>query len=172
MDMEQKELLISASNEKFYLRKACLKDINDVFELSNEDYVRKQSIRKEKIMRSEHKIWFTDSLNSITNEFYVLTDLNDNFLGQIRYKADNSEAIVSISLSNLVMGKGLSKSVLKTSMILFIKEHKIVKNIVAYIFKSNIPSIKLFESTGYDLIDSSNDLTKYVYKINGENYDK
>ena len=152
--------------ENYFLRKVNENDINDIFQLSNEDYVRKFSINSNRINWDEHVIWFKNIMQSSNNIFYVVTDSSNKFLGQLRYKIDNRSAIVSISLCRQIMGKGLSSKFLKQSMKLISEEKKEIENIIAFVSDKNIVSKKLFEKVGFVFIENNNGLIKYIYSIN------
>lgn len=152
--------------DNFYLRKAKGEDVFDVFQLSNEEYVRKYSINTAKIEWEDHKVWFENILKSNNHVFYVVTDNTDEFLGQLRYKIENDSATISISLCKSISGKGLSKILVKKSIELIREERTGLKNIIAYVSNDNIASKKLFESTGFILQESNNRMLKYNYSIN------
>ena len=151
-----------------YLRKVMKNDIEKVFKLSNEDYVRKYSINKNKIKWEKHLIWFNNILKSEENIFYVVTDISDNFLGQIRYNIEGYSAIVSISLCKSIIGKGLSSILLKFSIELLKKEKKEIKNVIAFVSNKNIASEKLFSKTGFQLYEENDGMLEYHYIINEE----
>lgn len=149
--------------EEFSLRNVSSDDIEEIFALSNEEYVRRYSIDKEKITWEEHVRWFDYILQDKNNVFYVITDYSGHFLGQIRYQIENEEAVVSISLSKLIMGKGLSGLLLQESMKKLYEERKEIKTIVAYVSENNVASNKLFQKGGFSLVDKQKELIKYIY---------
>ncbi|MBM7606296.1 UDP-2,4-diacetamido-2,4,6-trideoxy-beta-L-altropyranose hydrolase [Metabacillus crassostreae] len=151
--------------EEYFLRKAKDEDVYAVFQLSNEDYVRKYSINKSKINWEDHKNWFQSIINSDENVFYVVTDYTEEFLGQLRYKIEDESGIVSISLGRTIAGKGLSKELLKKSLELLHVERNDLKNIIAYVSNDNIASKKLFEKVGFILHENNNGLLKYIYSF-------
>lgn len=149
--------------KKIFLRKVTDNDLEDVFKLSNQDYVREHSINKNKIKWDDHMIWFNGVINDPNNLFYVVSDDLDRFLGQIRYKIKNNAATVSISLSHLLIGKGYSKDLLLQSINKLFCERKEVKEIIAYVSKKNTPSLKLFKKAGFSLHQEEGDLLKFIY---------
>jgi RimJ/RimL family protein N-acetyltransferase len=149
--------------EHLFLRNVSSGDMEGVFALSNEDYVRQYSVNKERITWEEHVRWFTNILQDRDNVFYVITDHSERFLGQIRYRIENDNAIVSISLSNLIMGKGLSRQLLLESINKLFQERKEIKVIIAYVSENNIASDKLFKKAGFFLEDKQQELLKYIY---------
>jgi UDP-2,4-diacetamido-2,4,6-trideoxy-beta-L-altropyranose hydrolase len=148
-----------------FLRKVKDEDIFAVFELSNEDYVRKYSINKTKINWEEHKAWFQSVINSDNYIFYIVTDYTEKFLGQLRYKIEGKSGIVSISLGKSIAGKGLSKELLKESIELIREERNDLKQIIAYVSNDNIASKKLFEKVGFILHEKNKSLLKYIFSF-------
>lgn len=149
--------------ENISIRKVKNTDVEEVFNLSNQDYVRKYSINKDKIKWEEHVCWFNNVLQDINSVFYVVTDISERFLGQIRYNIKNDEATVSISLSRSISGKGLARHLLTESIASLFNERKEITEIIAYVAENNMVSIKLFENAGFSLYENRNGLMKYIY---------
>lgn len=152
------------SIEKFHLRNVQHYDVKEIFELSNKDYVRKYSINKNKILWNDHVKWF----NSITKDdniaFYIVTDVHNTFQGQIRYKIEEDNAIVSISLSDRLKGKGLSKVLLKQSIDKLFKEKIYISNIIAYVSVANIPSMKIFKGLNFKEVGLDEGMTRFILR--------
>lgn len=149
---------------KINLRKVKSEDIKEVFDLSNKDYVRRYSINKDKIEWADHVKWFDLILDDKTTVFYVVTDKNDSFLGQIRYKITENSAIVSISLSEKLKGKGLSKEILSKSIKKIFDEEKSVKDIIAFVSANNIASKKIFEGLNFKRLKDEDGMMKLILK--------
>ena len=71
-------------HEKINVRFATESDIKNVFELSNDDFVRKNSFNKEKIQWEHHVDWFMKRIKNSSEPFYIIEDENNNFVGQVR----------------------------------------------------------------------------------------
>jgi UDP-2,4-diacetamido-2,4,6-trideoxy-beta-L-altropyranose hydrolase len=154
---------------KYFLRKVNEEDIKEVFKLSNEDYVREYSLNSKKINWEEHLTWFKNIINSNTHVFYVVTDSTNKFLGQIRYRINDKSATVSISFCKPLVGKGLSKGLLKQSIEMVFKEISELENIIAFVSVDNFASKRLFENTGFVSSTVENRIIKYLFrKNNGE----
>ena len=147
-----------------FIRKVRINDMEQIFNHSNQLYVRKQSIDKEKIEWKDHIFWFNNTIQDLNSVFFIVTDKTERYLGQIRYKIVKNKATVSISLSSLISGKGLSRHLLIESIDKLLIEKKGLSEIVAFVFKENIPSIKIFEKSGFLLCDKQNELLKYIYQ--------
>jgi len=126
--------------------------------------VRRYSINKDKIEWADHVKWFDLILDDKTTVFYVVTDKNDSFLGQIRYKITENSAIVSISLSEKLKGKGLSKKILSKSIKKIFDEEKSVKDIIAFVSADNIASKKIFEGLNFRRLKDEDGMMKLILK--------
>ncbi|MFV0520495.1 MAG: GNAT family N-acetyltransferase [Lachnospirales bacterium] len=159
------DLLIKDFYKKdLVLRKANKEDVESVFKLSNEDYVRRYSINKDKILWENHIKWFENVIFSEKDFFYIVTNNEKDFLGQVRFNISENECVISISLSIAIKGKGLANDILKKSLYAFFEEEKKTYDIIAYIDKENIGSIKLFKSVGFKEIFPNNNLLRFILK--------
>lgn len=155
---------ITMEKQHIFLRKVKEKDMRSVFELSNQNYVRRYSINKNMIQWSDHIRWFKSILNDENVVFYVVTNENEEFLGQVRFKIDNQSAIVSISLSEKLRGKGLSKSILYQSIKNVFNEKEFVEDIIAIVSEENSASKKLFEGLNFREVGIEDNMIKFILK--------
>lgn len=116
----------------------CLK----IFEITNDDEVRKSSFNTEKIPLDNHKKWFANILNDDSVKFYVL-EYADELIGQLRLDFDEEYPVISISLNKKYRGLGLSKVLLAKGL------EVIDGKVIAYIKKDNSRSISFFKSMGF-----------------------
>lgn len=160
------DALLSAmiKRDGIYLRNVDEMDLKDVFELSNKDYVRQYSINKNKILWEDHVRWFNNVLKDKNIVFYIVTDENNSFLGQIRYKIEKNNATVSISLSDELRGKGLSKKILDQSIVKLFKEKSNINEITAYVSESNIASMKIFTGLKFKVNATNDNMTKLILR--------
>ena len=133
----------------------CLK----IFEIANDDEVRKSSFNSEKIPLEDHKKWFNNILNDDSVKFYVLEYKND-LIGQLRLDFDEKYPVISISLNKKYRGLGLSKILLSKGLEL------IDGKVIAYIKKENTRSISFFKSMGFkkegDVVIKNCDALKFI----------
>jgi len=136
-----------------------LKDSNFIFKLRNQKDVRRNSINKETISISSHKIWLKKINISINHKIYIIRNFKRN-LGYLRLvktpKIRNWE--VSIALLKKFRKKGLAKK----ALILIEKKIKNC-NFSAKVLKGNLNSLSLFLSCGY-FIESENKNFYYMKK--------
>jgi len=150
-----KTLLFNFYKNNLILRKAIFEDALDIFNLSNDDLVRKNSFNPEKIKWQNHLIWLKKKLEDENSIYFAIVDALDKFYGQVRFDINtkNKEAIINISLGEKIRGLGLSYFVIDKSIneLLKIKSIKLIK---AYIKYNNIPSIKSFKKTNFIFLDN------------------
>jgi RimJ/RimL family protein N-acetyltransferase len=129
--------------DEIRLRRATLGDMESIFELSNEEVVRQQSINSNSIEWADHQKWFLEKITDGSCEFYLVETLEGRFVGQVRIE-ERDENVISISISKEFRGKRLAATILEkaSSMSKF-------QPITAYIKKDNQASLKSFEHAGY-----------------------
>lgn len=130
-------------DEKINIRFANAEDVKNVFELSNDDTVRQNSIHKEKICWEQHIKWYNDKINSNNSIFYIVEYQND-FAGYCRLDKDNQEWIVTIHIVSKYRNIGLG-----TQVIQHISKINLDKIILAYIKETNITSYKMFINNNF-----------------------
>jgi UDP-2,4-diacetamido-2,4,6-trideoxy-beta-L-altropyranose hydrolase len=134
---------------KYTIRKARLADMENVFLLSNDPVVRKQSIHPHPIPWEEHTTWFPRKIKDPDYFFYIVYDKQNKFIGQVRYEVQGESSIVSISISPDFRGKGLAVPLLKQTAVKFFKKKSAVRQILAYIKPENSASSHSFLKAGY-----------------------
>ncbi len=148
--------------EEFEVILAKIEDMRDVFDLSNDYEVRKNSFNPEKINWKEHQNWFKNKLKDENCFFYVIKK-DDKFIAQVRFdKVNYKEYDISISISNSFRGKGYGTKILKSSSQKILFEHN-VKKINAYIKNENKISQKIFEKAGYVLKNKNKNKMRFQY---------
>ena len=114
-----------------------------IFEIANDEEVRKSSFNSDKIPLEDHKKWFENILNDDSVKFYVL-EYDSDLIGQLRLYFDEKYPVISISLNKKYRGLGLSKVLLTKGLEL------VDGKVVAYIKKDNSRSISFFKSMGFN----------------------
>jgi len=130
------------------LIEAALNDAKIIFDLSNEEFVRQNSINPKPIEWESHLKWLKSKLNDPNYKLFLF--FSDNkFIGQVKFEIENVDAIVSISIHHVFRGKGLSSVILKLAIEYLFEKESGVSNIVALIRPDNQPSIKGFSKVGF-----------------------
>lgn len=130
--------------QEIIIRKAELRDIEQVFELSNDPLVRANSIHSEPIEWPTHEKWFANALVNPRLKFYIAESENGEMIGQVRIEEREDGNLVSISLFESYRGKGLAQVVLTKAM-----EVSGRQRFVAEISTDNLTSLSLFKRCGF-----------------------
>lgn len=147
------------------LRLAKKKDLMKVFYLSNDDLVRENSFKPNKIKLTDHKKWFLDKLKD-KNTLILIAEQKECFVGQIRFKFEK-ENVIGISISPEFREKGLGSQLITEGLKYVKKTKPEIKKITAYIKTDNIASVKTFEKAGFfldkELIINKCQTLRYTY---------
>lgn len=148
------------------LREASFNDAKIIFDLSNEEDVRRNSINKKSIEWETHLQWLKSKLDD--NKYKILLFFTgDKFLGQVKFEIRPPDAIISISLHRDFRGKGLSTIVLKKAIEYYLLKNNLIDNIIALIRPENESSIRSFSKAKFVLHENemiNHDLyLKYIY---------
>lgn len=137
----------------FTVRNAELRDIENVYNLSNDTDVRRMSINKDKIEWENHVKWFNRRINEVL-PFYIIESESGEFIGQVRFEEYNAEIFISISLVKIFRSQGLGQKIIE-----YCAKKSGFSKINAYIYDNNIASIKAFQHANFN----NTRLLKYVY---------
>lgn len=148
------EILKKQVEKNLTLRKISSDDLLKVFELSNDDEVRRLSFSSGKIDFDNHMKWFNSKLIN-PSTFYLIAEFAGEFAGQVRYEITGNEAVVGISICKEFRGLSLGDKILIKSAKLLSESFKEIQKIIAYIKKENIASQKGFEKAGYVLVEKA-----------------
>lgn len=149
--------------EEFVIKSATIEDVKDVFDLSNDELVRKNSFKQKKIKWEDHQKWFKDKLSDKNHLFYIIRDAENHLISQVRFgKVKADEGDISISISPDFRGKGYGADILRLTSMKIVSELNIRK-INAYIKPKNIASKTIFEQAGYILKEESQKKMRYEY---------
>jgi len=129
--------------KRTYLREFTLlpfeqSDCDELFELSNDNEVRKASLNSNPITIEQHKNWCEKKLNDET-EIFIARSLNGIFLGYVRFEEN-----ISIALSKFARALSISKNILQKGL-----KYTSKKRVKAQIKPNNFTSLSLFKSSGF-----------------------
>ncbi len=145
--------------EELKLRLAEEKDIENVFDLSNDPTVRLNSFHTEKISWTTHEKWYSDKINSVDTFFYII-EINKEFTGYIRLDKDNTKWLISIAINPVARGKSYGLKALQ-------KLQKIHpdKTLIAYVKINNKASINMFLKDNFKIIQQESISGQPAYKL-------
>lgn len=164
--VEDVNKIITISVSDINIKLATIADMLDVYSLSNDVEVRKNSFNSEFIELEKHKLWFENKIKSTDCVYYIARNSKGTLLGQVRFdKNEQDTYIVGISVSAEQRGLGLGTKLLKQTSTLFTNSNKDIK-IIAYIKHTNESSLKAFIKAGYKVLeDNSNACGVRSYKL-------
>ena len=96
----------------FNIRLANENDIKKVFELSNDDLVRANSINKNKILWEDHVKWFNNRVKNIDEPFYIAETPEGDFVAQIRFNKEEG-FVISVSIDKNFRGRGFGAKIIE-----------------------------------------------------------
>lgn len=129
------------------IRKANCADLDWIYELSNDDTVRKNSFNQNHILFDTHQKWFKSKINKHNNVF-LIGELGDDRVGQVRFEITNSCAQISISIDPEYRKLGIGSMLLHKSLNIIRNEYG-VDTVRAFIKTDNKTSKSLFEKCGF-----------------------
>lgn len=129
------------------LRRAMKEDCRFLFELRNEDEVRKNSFQTDMISYEQHQAWFQRKMRDADTRIYILL-LEEVRAGQTRIDIVNRQAEISYALCREARGYGYGKWML-TEIERMLTEESLCAELVAEVKQENIASRRIFQALGY-----------------------
>jgi UDP-2,4-diacetamido-2,4,6-trideoxy-beta-L-altropyranose hydrolase len=135
-----------------FLRKAEKKDCRFTWELSNSKDVREVSFSRNSIPWEHHKDWFEKMLKDRNCFFCIAETVDGTCAGQVRFKIDGKDAVISTSLAMEFRGRGYGSVLIYEASNALMNTSK-VKTVHAYIRSENKGSLKSFEKAGFRQVE-------------------
>ncbi|OGS77247.1 MAG: hypothetical protein A3D31_09530 [Candidatus Fluviicola riflensis] len=120
-------------------------DTKALFNWVNDPEVRFNSIQQEPILWEDHLQWFRRKLQDDATHMFLL-EYAGKAVGQIRIDQSEEYHYIGYSIDNNYRGKGFGKCIVAQ----LLKMHPTL-SFAAVVKKTNIPSIRIFESLGFEL---------------------
>ncbi len=131
------------------LRKGNLNDLDFLFNLRNEEAVRKVSFSSEPIDLDVHRNWLKKKLAS-NDSVLMIAQEDSRPIAQIRFDwINDSETQINIAVTEAFRGRGYGSEIIKQSSAEFFREFIKCKSIHAFIKPDNPASIHSFRKAGY-----------------------
>ncbi len=143
------------------LRKASIKDKDDVWSWYSDPLSRKMSIHDDCVDYKSHISWFQNSLEDSDKTMYI--GYEDEYkigLSRFDFNKKNKCAYVSITLDKNFRGKNLSKKFLQLSIDKFLENSK--TTLKAKIKYDNLPSISCFKSCNFQLSETNDKFYTFI----------
>lgn len=144
------------------IRKMEEKDIPQIYEYIHKKYVHEYYPMEKQQQWESHSMWYHFVLHSNSYFFYIL-ELEEEFIGTIRYEREEEKALVSIFVREEYRGKGYGKFALEESMKKVFQATNI-EEMEAIILEENEVSRNLFVNCGF--VEERKE--KYCYHLEGK----
>ncbi len=132
----------------FSFRLAVVDDSRQLFDWANDPVVRKVSFRGDAIGWEEHQRWLRSKLNDEDCLFWIVRGQGGQLVGQVRFDITGDEAVISISLSDVMRNKGQGSKVIKLACEKIFVDQQICL-VKALVKTENRQSIISFERAGF-----------------------
>ena len=155
--------------KNIHINKAEIKDLVDVYKWRNNLISRRMFKNHSRVEYFKHRLWFFNSLRNKDIFLTICKKHDDGFvkIGIVRfdYFKNKKSAEVSINISPQMRGKGLGFLCLKKSIILFKQKFVECKYLTAYVKFKNIPSIKLFNNYGFQILNKKKQFLTLIFSF-------
>lgn len=141
------------------LRSANYEDCNLLYKWANDSQVRKNAFSPNNIDLESHIKWYKNKMNDENTHIFIVLKDNDE-VGQIRVNISDNNGFIDYSIDENYRGQGIGTEILQ-----LIKLEITKVNLIGYVKKENIASMKAFEKAGYEKI-KHDDFIEYIYKSN------
>ena len=141
------------------LSTASEKDMDFLYELRNEEEVRKNSFQSEIIPYEQHAMWFKRKLLDPATKIYILR-LDHERIGQVRLDIASGTGEISYAIAKTARGNGYAKWMLRELESITVRD-EICDQFIANVKLDNIVSKKIFSTLGY----TENKAGNYYKKI-------
>lgn len=127
------------------LRPVTENDVTILFHWANDPEVRLNSIQQDPILWEDHQQWFARKLQDKTTRMFLL-EFAGKAVGQIRIDQSEGHHYIDYSIEQNYRGKGFGKCIVAQ----LLQAHPNL-SYAAVVKKTNRPSIRVFESLGFEL---------------------
>ncbi|MDO8429801.1 MAG: GNAT family N-acetyltransferase [bacterium] len=135
----------------FTLRKVMIGDSDFLFNLRNEESVRRVSFNQESINPMGHSEWFKKKLADSQSQIFI-AEVKSQSIGMVRFDLiGDADAEVNVAVTEKFQGKGYGSGILRQSAVKFLELFPKINSIHAFIKPDNLVSIRSFIKAGYAL---------------------
>lgn len=152
------EALLTTDELKF--KQAQQDDTDLLFNWINDVEVRQQSLSQHIISYQEHVNWYLKKLADKSCYLYIAYK-NNLSVGMIRFDIADCECTISYLVDRSQRGKNIGTEIINRGIEQFIKDSKFKGWVKATVKNINIPSLKIFEKSGFNKKDGVGDITYF-----------
>jgi len=130
------------------LRRATAADSRRLWEIRNEESVRRVSLDTAPIPLEQHERWFAARLTAPAAPIFIVSAAEAGDVGYVRFDAAPGELHVSIALTPHVRGRGLGPAALRAALAALDAGER-QEPVVALVHRDNAPSLAAFARAGF-----------------------
>jgi spore coat polysaccharide biosynthesis predicted glycosyltransferase SpsG/L-amino acid N-acyltransferase YncA len=149
------------------LRWTTMRDCETLWRWTNDPQSRRNSFTDGPISWDEHVRWLENKLHDPRTCAFIGVDADDRLVGRLRFEGTGERTQVSVAVDAEQRGKGYGRRIVVQGLA-YVFRNMPVQEVHALIKPANQPSIRLFESLGFQLADveqiGSNSACHYVLK--------
>lgn len=136
-------------DQEITLRRATARDARFLYNLRNEETVRKASFRTNPVSWEDHIQWLQKKLAGNDSVIFIVK-IGDISIGQIRFDSrGDTSADINIAISKKYRGKGYGSKAIQSASKQFFAVSPSARGIRAHIKENNTSSCRAFEAAGY-----------------------
>ena len=147
--MSARRVLDSILIKSMLIRNVNRNDCKLLWKWVNDPAVRKASYKSDFISLKEHTEWFRKHLKDHDSYHFIVSDINNTPLGQIRFDLKNNEAEVDISVAPEKRGMGYASLIIRKGLMELRGKSVNLKTVVAFIKIENTNSLRSFERAAF-----------------------
>jgi len=143
-------VLMHLEERSLRLRRAREEDCERIWRMACDAEARAASFSTQPIPWERHMQWFHDKMSDRDCFLFLAQDIEDNYIGQVRFDVKEDRAVISINIAKDMRRKGYGKQLVQMA----VKElfHlSPVRSVHAFVKQNNERSIMTFRGAGFEL---------------------
>lgn len=142
-------------------RKATEDDSHTLFIWRNDPVTRLMSITTDEVSWDKHSSWFAATLVDSSVVTVICEDEQNTDVAVVRFALGSETVLVSINLAPDRRGEGLAPLCLRGAIEFYSTLKPDQRRLRADVKVENLPSRRLFEGLGFELLSQSNEIITY-----------
>jgi len=143
-------VLMHLEERSLRLRRARQEDCERIWRMACDAEARAASFSTQPILWERHVQWFHNKMRDRDCLLFLAQDIEDNYIGQVRFDVKEGEAVIGINIVNGMRRKGHARQLVQMA----VKElfhMSPVKSVHAFVKKDNERSIRTFRGASFKL---------------------
>jgi UDP-2,4-diacetamido-2,4,6-trideoxy-beta-L-altropyranose hydrolase len=143
-------VLMHLQERSLRLRRARQEDCGRIWRMACDAEARAASFSSQPITWEGHVQWFHNKMMDRDCFLFLAQDVEDIYVGQVRFDVLEGEAVISINIVNGMRGKGHARQLVQTAVEELFHLFP-VRSVHAFVKQDNERSIRTFRGAGFEL---------------------